>query len=64
MFEASDSSKTDDWFRARMPRLVQSAGLPVHTGRQVDSDHQHMMTKVSEARRSLALSWLELNVSG
>ena len=47
IFEASDSSATDQWFRRTLgPGLAQSAGVPVHTGRHLDPSFSASLSKV------------------
>ena len=50
LFEASDSSATDAWFRSRVAGLVQTEGVPVHTGREIDDEHKSALAKVSSRR--------------
>jgi hypothetical protein len=45
MFEASDSSQTDAWFKGRVSGLVQAEGVPVHTGREVDAQSKASLAK-------------------
>jgi len=46
VFEASDSTRTDGWFRERVPGLVQSEGVPVHSGREIDAKNKGDAAKV------------------
>ena len=45
-FEASDSSAVDARFKALLPALVQSEGVPVHTGRDIEASSKRFAGKV------------------
>lgn len=46
LFESSDSSDVDLWFRERFPAIIQTPGIPVHTARKIHASQQNNIAKV------------------